>query len=144
MKCGMSLPEGMAARWASVLFAGALLTNCALSGSSHNAANIYPVSVSWNDTRWCAPSRLKRVLNHVSQRFGPVTVHSSHRWPFENWRKGGKPRSYHLTCRALDFSVEGDPNGVLDYLIANRAVGGFSRYAKQGFYHIDTGPRRTW
>jgi Peptidase M15 len=144
MKFAMSIPEGMAARSVSVLFAGAILTNCALFGSWHDTGDIYPVSVTWNDTRWCVPTRLKRVLNDVSQRFGPVSVHSSHRWLFENWRKGGKPRSYHLTCRAVDFSVRGDPQGVLEYLIADRSVGGYSRYAKQGFYHIDSGPRRTW
>jgi len=107
------------------------------TGASH------PVSVTWNDTSWCVPWKLKTVLNKVSQRYGPVTVHSTHRWMFENWRKGGASRSYHLACKAVDFSVRGDPAGVMEYLISRPEVGGYSRYPK-GFYHIDVGPRRTW
>jgi hypothetical protein len=103
----------------------------------------YPVRIDWNDTRWCVPLRLKIVLKDVSRRFGKVRVHSSHRWPFENMRKGGKPRSYHLTCRAVDFSVPGDPAAVKRYLISRPEVGGYSYY-RQGFFHIDTGARRTW
>ena len=55
----------------------------------------------------------------------------------------GKPRSFHLSCRATDFSVAGDAGGVLDYLRSLPEVGGYARYP-QGFFHIDTGPRRTW
>ena len=122
-----------------------LALTLALSGCAslrYNGIN-YPVSITWNDSSWCVPWGLKIVLRKVSQRFGPVRVHSTHRWLIENWRKGGKPRSYHLLCRAVDFSVRGDPPGVLDYIRAQKAVGGYSRYP-QGFYHIDNGPRRTW
>ena len=115
------------------------LSACATLGGT----NRYPVSIKWNDSSWCVPWRLKTVLHRVSRRYGPVTVHSTHRWLIENWLKGGKPRSYHLTCRAVDFDVRGDPPGVLEFLKAQREVGGYARYP-QGFYHIDTGPRRTW
>lgn len=104
----------------------------------------YPVRIDWNDTRWCVPLRLKLVLRSVSRRYGKIVVHSTHRWPFENKRKGGKPRSYHLSCRAVDFSVRGgDPREIKRYLASRREVGGYSYY-RQGFFHIDTGPRRTW
>ena len=119
------------------------LNGCAGTGFWRQSGINYPVSVTWNDTRWCVPWRLKRALRKVSQRFGPVTVYSTHRWPMENKRKGGKPKSFHLRCKATDFAVRGDPSGVLDYLISLPEVGGYSRYP-QGFYHIDTGPRRTW
>lgn len=122
---------------------GLALSGCALFPQWQKSGINYPVSVDWNDTRWCVPFRLKVVLRRVSERFGPVTVHSTHRWPIENRRKGGKPRSYHLTCRAVDFSVRGDPDGVMQYLVSQPAVGGYSRYP-QRFYHIDTGRRRTW
>ena len=111
-------------------------------GSSH-AFLLAPAPIDWKDTRWCVPPKLKRTLRAVSREFGAVRIHSTHRWPFENRRKGGKPKSYHLTCRAVDFSVEGDPDGVVEFLKARSEVGGYSRYP-QGFYHIDTGPRRTW
>lgn len=126
---------------ATMLAVALVLSGCAswkLSGIN------YPVQIDWNDTRWCVPLRLKLVLRKVSRRFGKVVVHSTHRWPFENRRKGGKPRSYHLTCRAVDFSVRGaDPQAVKKYLISRPEVGGYSYY-RQGFFHIDTGPRRTW
>ena len=126
-----------------VLGLAGLSSGCALFPDwKENSAN-YPASVTWNDTRWCVPFRLKRALKKVSQQFGPVTVYSTHRWPFENWRKGGKSRSFHLTCRATDFSIAGDPSGVIEFLVSLPEVGGYSRYP-QGFYHIDTGPRRTW
>jgi uncharacterized protein YcbK (DUF882 family) len=102
-----------------------------------------PAPITWNDTRWCVPPKLKIVLRQVSQKFGPVLVHSTHRWPAENRRKGGKPKSYHLRCRAVDFSVKGDPSGVLEFIKGHSLVGGYSRYP-QGFYHIDNGPKRTW
>ena len=102
-----------------------------------------PAKIQWNDTKWCVPLRLKTALRLVSQKYGAVSVHSSHRWPAENRRKGGKPKSYHLRCSAVDFSVADDPDGVTQYLISLPQVGGYSRYP-QGFYHIDKGPRRTW
>ncbi|MEC9343970.1 MAG: D-Ala-D-Ala carboxypeptidase family metallohydrolase [Pseudomonadota bacterium] len=118
-----------------------VLAGCATPGAA--GARRHAVSIKWNDTAWCVPWRLKSVLRRVSRRYGPVTVHSTHRWLIENWIKGGKPRSYHLSCKAVDFSVSGDPQGVLDFLRTQRGVGGYARYS-QGFYHIDTGPRRTW
>ena len=99
--------------------------------------------VNYQDTKWCVPRKLKRVLRNVSRRYGPVTVHSTKRWWFENWRKGGARNSLHLKCKAVDFSVPGDPNSVIAYLKSQPAVGGY-KYYRTGFYHIDTGPRRTW
>lgn len=124
---------------AMLVVVSTVLAGCATPGG----ANRYAVSIQWNDTAWCVPFRLKTVLRRISRRYGPVRVHSTHRWLIENWIKGGKPRSYHLACKAVDFSVRGDPPGVLTFLKAQREVGGYARY-KQGFYHIDTGPRRTW
>ena len=105
----------------------------------------YSSKVHYNDTKWCVPRKLKRVLNRVADRYGPVTVHSTKRWWLENWWKGGAKNSYHLKCKAVDFSVRGgDPASVLAYLKSQSAVGGYSYYARTGHYHIDTGPRRTW
>ena len=102
-----------------------------------------PAKITWNDTSWCVPLQLKVALFKISKRFGHVRVHSTHRWPLENARKGGKPKSYHLSCQAVDFSVPGNPSEVKRYLVSLWEVGGYSYYSK-GFYHIDTGPRRTW
>ena len=134
MKAGKFKTNSKWAGVALIVLAAMVLTGCAK----------HPVDVNWNDTKWCVPLRLKVVLNKVSQNFGPVTVYSSHRWPFENKRKGGKPKSYHLSCRAVDFAVDGNPSEVIEYLKSRVEVGGYSYYARQGFYHIDNGPRRTW
>lgn len=125
---------------AVLLAASVFLASC---GSSPVLNAFRPTQVSYNDTRWCVPWSLKRVINRVSRRFGSVTIHSTHRWPLENWRKGGASRSYHMTCRAVDFKVGGNPSEVLAYLRSQSSVGGYKHYGG-GVYHIDTGPRRTW
>ena len=135
---------GFAARKFSVVVVGLpiFLTSCA----SHDFFDFFrPAEITWNDTSWCTPLTLKIALTKVAKRFGPVRVHSTHRWPLENKRKGGKPKSYHLTCQAVDFSVKGgNPREIKRYLASMWEVGGYSYYARQNFYHIDTGPRRTW
>ncbi|MHA7775477.1 YcbK family protein [Roseibium sp. M-1] len=104
--------------------------------ASHN-------SIDYNDSSWCVPRKLKKVLNRVAARYGHVTVSSTKRWWLENWWKGGAKDSYHLNCRAVDFSVGGDPSSVIAFLKAQPEVGGYKHYSS-GHYHIDTGPRRSW
>ncbi|WP_428644857.1 YcbK family protein [Roseibium sp.] len=104
--------------------------------ASHN-------SIDYDDSSWCVPRKLKKVLNRVADRYGRVTVHSTKRWWLENWWKGGAKNSYHLNCRAVDFTVGGDPSSVIAFLKAQPDVGGYKHYSS-GHYHIDTGPRRTW
>jgi len=117
-----------------------ILSSCA--GGSHL---FKPVIINWNDTSWCVPFQLKVALMKVSQRYGAIRVHSTHRWPLENKRKGGKKKSYHLSCRAVDFSVKGgNPQDIKRYLVSMSEVGGYSYYPRGNFFHIDTGPRRTW
>lgn len=119
-----------------------MLSACA--GGSQGFLSVFRApQITWGDTAWCTPLELRIALNKISRRFGPVRVHSTHRWPLENARKGGKKRSYHLTCRAIDFSVPGRPSEVKAYIRSLREVGGYSYYPR-GFYHIDNGPRRTW
>ncbi len=120
------------------------LTSCARHPSTTLFTYFKKADVTWKDTKWCVPLQLKIVLGEVSRKFGPVLVYSTFRWPGENRRKGGKPKSFHLKCRAVDFMVPGNPEDVVAYLKAHPGVGGYSHYVKQGFYHIDNGPRRTW
>lgn len=124
------------------MLAPLFLTACA-GGAQGFLSMFRPPQIIWNDTSWCTPIELKIALNKISRKFGPIKVHSTHRWPLENARKGGKKRSYHLTCRAVDFSVPGRPSDVKAYLRSLPQVGGYSHYPR-GFYHIDNGPRRTW
>jgi len=91
----------------------------------------------------CVPKRLKQVILDVRRRYGPVTINSTRRSKSRNRMVGGKKRSYHLRCAAVDFRVHGKTRGLTRYLARHPLVGGYKRYPS-GFYHIDTGPKRTW
>ncbi len=91
----------------------------------------------------CVPGSLIRMLKRVSARYGPITVNSTWRPRAKNRRVGGRGKSLHLSCRAVDFRVHGSSRGLVKFLLAHSEVGGFNRYPS-GFYHIDNGPRRTW
>ncbi len=92
----------------------------------------------------CLPNELINVIYDVAEKYGEVQILSTFRDPERNRRVGGAPRSYHLRCQAIDFRVMGSHhNGLLQYLASREDVGGLKRYPL-GFYHIDTGPRRTW
>ena len=91
----------------------------------------------------CLPPQMKAILGQVVDRYGPLTINSTHRSPRHNRRVGGGRRSYHLGCRAVDFRVHGPTPGMVKWLTRQKMVGGYNRYPS-GYYHIDTGPRRTW
>lgn len=91
----------------------------------------------------CLPNKLMSVIYDVAEKFGDVQILSTFRDRERNRRVGGAPRSYHLRCEAIDFRVKGSAPGLLSYLEQREEVGGLKRYPL-GFFHIDTGPRRTW
>lgn len=91
----------------------------------------------------CVPPRLKKVLGQVSRKFGRVIINSTRRSKRHNRLVGGKRRSYHLRCQAVDFRVRGKTRGLTRWLARHPLVGGWKRY-RSGYYHIDTGPKRTW
>lgn len=99
--------------------------------------------IHYNAPSKCVPARLKRVLKSVAAKYGPITVNSTYRSSKKNRKIGGKKRSYHLRCAAVDFRVHARTKGLLSYLKRHKSVGGYKRY-RSGFYHIDTGPKRTW
>ncbi len=99
--------------------------------------------IAWNAPSRCLPGRLKRVLGQVSRKFGRVTVNSTVRSARRNRMVSGKRRSYHLHCRAVDFRVHGRTPGLTRWLARHPSVGGFKRY-RAGYFHIDTGPKRSW
>ncbi|KAB2850906.1 MAG: DUF882 domain-containing protein [Hyphomicrobiaceae bacterium] len=91
----------------------------------------------------CLPASLKKVLAEATRRFGTIWVTSAHRSVERNRLVGGRPRSFHLECRAVDFRPERNPLGLMAFLRGRPEVGGLKRYPN-GFFHIDDGPRRTW
>ena len=70
--------------------------------------------------------------------------HRCTRWHAERVTDVSSPEASALRCQAIDFRVMGSHHkGLLQYLALREDVGGLKRYPL-GFYHIDTGPRRTW
>jgi uncharacterized protein YcbK (DUF882 family) len=91
----------------------------------------------------CTPGDLRDVVASVAEKFGPVSVESTHRTSGRNWRAGGARHSLHLSCRAVDFRVRARARGVMAYLRAHPQVGGLKIY-RNGIIHIDNGERRSW
>jgi uncharacterized protein YcbK (DUF882 family) len=91
----------------------------------------------------CLPGDLKTVIADVANRFGTVSVQSTHRSPQRNRRAGGAGRSLHLDCRAIDFRVKARGREVMSFLRKHDSVGGLKMY-RNGIIHIDNGERRTW
>ena len=97
-----------------------------------------------SDEPWdCVPDQIKAVLGQVAEKWGSVTINSTHRSRRHNRRVGGRPRSFHLKCQAVDFRVDAPTPGMVAWLREHPMVGGYKRYPS-GYYHIDVGPRRTW
>lgn len=99
--------------------------------------------IHFNAPSKCVPGKLRSVLKQVAAKYGPITVNSTYRSKKRNRRIGGSKNSYHLKCAAVDFRVHASTRGLVTYLRGQNAVGGYKRY-RTGFFHIDTGPRRTW
>jgi len=91
----------------------------------------------------CLPAPVRRALNDVALRFGPVLVRSTHRGNRAFVRTDAWRGSYHRDCRAADFRVSGNPAAILAFLRARHELGGVKRY-RNGLFHIDNGPRRSW
>lgn len=91
----------------------------------------------------CIPGDLREVVASVAEKFGPVSVESTHRNRGRNWRAGGARHSLHLSCRAIDFRVHARGRGVMAYLRSHPQVGGLKIY-RNGIIHIDNGERRSW
>jgi hypothetical protein len=91
----------------------------------------------------CLPGNLLTVVAAVADKFGPVSVESTHRSKGRNWRAGGARHSLHLSCRAIDFRVRARARGVMAYLSSRPEVGGIKMY-RNGIIHIDNGERRSW
>lgn len=108
------------------------------ANGSHRAGKLI-FNAPWR----CVPPRLKNVIYAVSRKFGSVRINSTIRSRGKNRRIGGARHSYHLHCNAVDFRVLRGSRGVYSFLARQKAVGGLKRY-KSGYFHIDTGPRRTW
>jgi hypothetical protein len=91
----------------------------------------------------CLPAPVRRALNDVALRFGPILVRSTFRGDGRFVRMDEYRGSYHRDCRAADFRVSGNGGAVIAYLRQRPELGGVKRY-RNGLIHIDNGPRRSW
>ena len=90
----------------------------------------------------CLPGVLKQRLAEVRQRFGSISVVSTHR-PGARIAGTGKP-SYHGSCRAVDFvPPSGKYSAVTKFLYAVHE-GGVGTYTCMNHIHIDNGPNVRW
>jgi uncharacterized protein YcbK (DUF882 family) len=70
-------------------------------------------------------------------------VNSTCRSRRHNSRVGGARHSHHLSGNAVDFRVRGaSARSVYAFLRSHGSVGGLKLY-RRGFFHIDTGSRRS-
>lgn len=94
-------------------------------------------------TQSCVPAALKRTLNEIEDRFGPVQVISTHR-PGAKIAGSGK-RSKHADCQAVDFNPpRGKYAAVAAYLKANHAGGVGTYGCGMSHIHIDVGGKARW
>jgi hypothetical protein len=126
----------------------ARVRTASLGNSFAPAPNVGPSlsggGVSWAANSGCLNSSLRAVISQVASAFGPVTVNSTCRSRRHNSRVGGARHSHHLSGNAVDFRVRGaSARSVYAFLRSHGSVGGLKFYSR-GFFHIDTGSRRTW
>lgn len=88
----------------------------------------------------CLPASIEAKLSEIRQLFGPVRIVSAHR-PGARVRGTGR-RSYHASCRAVDFHPpRGNYQEVAAWLRKNHN-GGFGTYScGMHHMHIDNGAR---
>ena len=91
----------------------------------------------------CLPNSLKRMLNEVSARFGPLTIVSTTHLQTDNHVSGSDREKLHTACKAVDFRIEGPATDeVLRYLRGRREIAGLTSY-RRGLIHIDANERYT-
>lgn len=89
----------------------------------------------------CLPAEFKALLQDVAARFGKVTVVATNGAQTDNHSRGSVRNGLHLSCRAVDFRVEGDIRAVLGYLRTRPEVNGLNSF-RTNLIHIDHAERR--
>ena len=88
----------------------------------------------------CLPGSVKAKLAQIRAKFGPIRIVSTHR-PGARIRGSGK-RSYHASCRAVDFHApRGKYKQVVAWLKRNHSGGVGTYSCGMHHIHIDNGPR---
>jgi len=107
----------------------------------HHSGDVHPIDPALLDLMYALSARL--------ETREPLTVVCGYRSPATNRAKLAAGRrvarnSFHLTGRAVDLRVPGRPVHVLRRAALALARGGVGYYPRNGFVHVDVGPRRSW
>lgn len=86
--------------------------------------------------------KLQQLRNELGGR--PITITSGYRTPEHNRRVGGATNSLHMMGLAADIVVSGVSPAKVAQAAEKIGFGGIGIYAKQGFTHVDIGPKRKW
>lgn len=114
-----------------------LFAALAILAGAFSLSDVAPASAAGTG---CLPGVLKAKLSQIRQKFGPVSIVSTHR-PGARIRGSGK-RSYHASCRAVDFHPpKGKYRQVVAWLKANHSGGVGTYSCGMHHVHIDNGPR---
>lgn len=91
----------------------------------------------------CLPSNVKSTLKQIEKKFGSIRVVSTHR-PGARIAGSGH-RSYHASCRAVDFDPpKGKYEQVVRFLKSNFSGGVGTYSCSMHHIHIDDGPQVRW
>jgi|GEM_PF-2839473 len=88
----------------------------------------------------CLPGILKQRLSQIRSKFGRVSIISTHRRGARI--AGSGKRSFHASCRAVDFKPARGRHGAVVRWLKSRHGGGVGTYScGMHHIHIDNGPR---
>lgn len=84
-------------------------------------------------------------LQRLRKRLGkPIIINSGYRSPAHNKAVGGAPNSQHVKGQAVDCRMDNHDPAAFEAAARAEGFTGFGFYPKQGFMHIDIGPKREW
>lgn len=100
---------------------------------------MFMTNTAYAQSTSCLPGSLKSTLNTINKKFGRVNVVSTHK-PGARIA-GSRKRSYHASCRAVDFiPARGTYKRVLSYLKKTHKGGLITYSCSMHHIHIDNGP----
>ncbi|MGI4991044.1 YcbK family protein (plasmid) [Halobacteriovorax sp. GFR7] len=107
------------------------------------------IARDWRVKQQCRIDRktigwLHQILRNLRMDNAQVEIVSGYRTLQTNNKVGGKKRSQHMVCKALDIRVVGVSNYRVWEAAKRSQVGGLGYYPKHGFIHIDSGRIRSW
>lgn len=119
------------------------------SDHPYHAFIMQKVARDWREDKECEIDRevvlwLHDIVKELPIYVPAIRVHSGFRTVKTNKLVGGVSKSMHLTCQALDISIEGVSTYDLYQAAKKTQRGGLGYYPNEGYIHIDSGRIRQW